>query len=200
MVYTTRYSMPVRRSSFKLFKKGRCIMGNFKEDFHNKGQEDAASGLTKDTERHRNLGDDIFYHSSEERKEQRKSYEKGYDHNESQTSSRVICTYFYRKGMLPQKVWRADMKFTAEHLSETTVRGYHFWAIPYVKLMRESLVAERIMYPMAKWRAEELAYQMGELKCSNFKGKLVRLVVEPACWLLGCVVSQKDWNVLYATK
>ncbi|MEK7538296.1 MAG: hypothetical protein AAB552_00500 [Patescibacteria group bacterium] len=112
------------------------------------------------------------------------------------SSDRVICTHFYRKGMLAREVWRADMTFTAKHLSETTVRGYHFWAIPYVQLMRKNSFAERIMFPLAKWRAEELGYQMGVLPRSNFKGKAVRLILEPFCWTLGCFVDQKDWRVL----
>ncbi|WP_198596513.1 hypothetical protein, partial [Vibrio splendidus] len=59
-------------------------------------------------------------------------------------SSRVICTHFYRKGMLDAEVWRADLQYTQNHLSETTVRGYHYWAIPYVELMRKSPLAEKI--------------------------------------------------------
>lgn len=171
-------------------------MGNSSDDLeksHNQGQQDASEGRPNkcavgvfDLTGEYNLHDD----------DSRDAYDQGYEHAESQ--SRVICTHFYRKGMLPQKVWRADMKFTAEHLSETTVRGYHFWAISYVSLMRKSPLAERVMYPVAKWRAEELAYQMGELPSSNVKGKLVRLIVEPICWLLGCVVGQKDWKMLYS--
>lgn len=174
-------------------------MSKSKSECHNEGQEDAAAGLPWDCNRHRNTMDDIFCHTSEEVKEGNKSYNEGYIHGESQ-KSRVICTHFFQRGMLPQKVWRADMKFTVENLSETTIRGYHFWAIPYVKLMRKNKLAERIMHPIAKWRAEELAYQMGELPCSNFKGKIVRLVVEPICWLIGCMVAQKDWNTLYSVR
>ena len=71
----------------------------------------------------------------------------------SSCSSRVICTHFYRKGMLNQAVWRADMAFTFKNLSPTTVRGYHVWAIPYVRLMRKSQLAEKLMFPIAKYRA-----------------------------------------------
>lgn len=168
------------------------------ERAHNRGQEDAANGNERDPPNGwfgviPSLFTDKFLEEDE-------AYHEGYNHTKEQIeeSSRVICTHFYRKGMLPQKVWRADMKFTAEHLSETTVRGYHFWAVPYVSLMRKSPLAERIMFPVAKWRAEELAYQMGEFPHGNLKGKLVRLAVEPICWLLGCVVGQKDWKVLYS--
>lgn len=172
------------------------------QELHNQGQIDASTSenipLLGETNKHiPNPLPDCLLRKSEI--EENDVYEKGFIHNKEQQkeNSRVICTHFYRKGMLPQKVWRADMDFTAKYLSETTVRGYHFWAIPYVKLMRKSPLAESIMYSVAKWRAEELAYQMGTLPGSNFKGKLVRLVVEPICWLIGCVVTQKDWCTLY---
>jgi len=88
------------------------------------------------------------------------------------------------------------MAFTQIHISGATIRGYHYWGIPYGKLMRRSPFAERMMFPLVKWRAEELAYQMGVLPSGNFKGKLIRLFGESFCWLLGSLVSQKDWRVL----
>ncbi|MGR5096940.1 hypothetical protein ACPV5O_26640 [Vibrio maritimus] len=113
-------------------------------------------------------------------------------------SSRVICTHFYRKGMMDAQTWRADLMYTQMHLSETTVRGYHYWAIPYVQLMRRNELAEKIMYPIAKYRAIELSYQMGISKKGSIRGKLIRLVIEPACYLIGKVCKQKDWNSLWA--
>lgn len=99
--------------------------------------------------------------------------------------------------MLPQEVWRSDMEFTRKHLSEATVRGYHYWAIPYVRLMRKSPLAEKIMWPLAKWRAEELAYQVGRREKPNYMGKLVRLTLEPVCYVIGLVAPQKDWEPLW---
>jgi len=113
-------------------------------------------------------------------------------------SGRVICTHFYRRGMLDRELWRADMEFTFATLPEATVRGYHYWAIPYVRLMRRSPLAERLMYPLAKARAEEIAYRMGLRPKGSFGGKIVRLVGESICFALGQVVRQKDWAGLWA--
>lgn len=115
----------------------------------------------------------------------------------SSSSSRVICTHFYRKGMLDQAIWRADMAFTFKNLSPATVRGYQFWAIPYVRLMRKSTMAEKFMFPLAKWRAQELAYQMGVVSKGSLRGKLVRLTCEPICWALGVCVGEQNWQSLY---
>jgi hypothetical protein len=59
-------------------------------------------------------------------------------------------------------------------------------------------LAIAIMEPVARWRAEEVAYQMGRSDNPNYWGKVVRLVMEPLCWVIGMVVTQRDWRVLYA--
>lgn len=117
---------------------------------------------------------------------------------DSGRSSRVICTHFYRKGMLDRAVWRADLEFTELKLSKTTVRGYHYWAIPYVELMRKHAFFEKIMFPIAKYRAIELAYQMNVVEKGSLRGKLIRLVIEPTCFAIGLFCEQKDWKKLWA--
>lgn len=112
-------------------------------------------------------------------------------------SSRVICTHFYAKNELSRDVWRADLAYTKEHLSETTVRGYHAWAIGYVKLMRKSKLAEDIMRPIALHRAQELAYQMGVVEKGSLRGKLARLALEPLCYLIGTCVGASDYMALW---
>lgn len=115
-------------------------------------------------------------------------------------SSRVICTHFYKKGMIDRDVWLADLRFTAEHLPRATVRGYHFWAIPYVRLMRRNTFAERFMWPLANLRAQELAYQMGVRSKPNYLGKLVRMTLEPVCFAIGLFVKEQNYKSLYTAK
>jgi hypothetical protein len=110
---------------------------------------------------------------------------------------RVICTHFYRKGMLDRETWRADLEFTYSHLSPTTVRGYQYWAIPYVRLMRRSKLAEKIMYPLARHRALELAYKMGRAEKGSLFGKIVRHTLEPVCFLIGSLVGEQNWAPLW---
>lgn len=110
---------------------------------------------------------------------------------------RVICTYFYRKGMLEPSIWRADLAFTQQNLSLITVRGYHYWAIPYVRLMRKYSFYEKLAYPIAKYRAIELAYKMGMMKRGSIRGKIIRIIFEPACFMIGLFCSQKDWKKLW---
>lgn len=112
-------------------------------------------------------------------------------------SSRVICTHFFAKGEIPKNVWRADLAFTKANLSEATVRGYHAWAIGYVKLMRKSKLAEDIMRPIALHRAQELAYQMGVVEKGSWRGKLARLALEPLCFAIGKCVGARDYMALW---
>ncbi len=110
---------------------------------------------------------------------------------------RVICTHFMRKGMMDPALWRADIAFTRQHLPAAMVRGYHLWAIPYVRLMRRSPWAEKLMLPLALWRAEEIAFRMGLREKGNWKGKLLRWTGEPVCWLIGKVTPEQDWESLW---
>jgi hypothetical protein len=110
---------------------------------------------------------------------------------------RVICTHFYRKGEMSREMWRSDLEFTFKNLSPTTVRGYQYWAIPYVKLMRKSKLAENIMRPLAMHRAQELAYQMGRSPKGSLFGKVVRLIGEPICFTVGLFVGEQNWQSLW---
>ena len=99
--------------------------------------------------------------------------------------------------MLDHDIWRADLEFTQKNLSQTTVRGYHYWAIPYVKLMRKNSTFEKIIYPIAKSRAIELAYQMGVTQKGSITGRIVRHIFYPSCYIIGTFCSQKDWSGLW---
>ena len=111
--------------------------------------------------------------------------------------SRVICTHFLTTGKMERRLWALDMQFTFANLSPTTVRGYHLWAIPYVRLMRKYHWAEAIMLPLAVSRAQEIAYQMGQTQTPSYLGKLIRLIGEPTCWLLGFLATEQNWQSLY---
>ena len=111
------------------------------------------------------------------------------DLTERSDSSRVICTELVRQGLMAASLQRLDIAFTLKRLSPTTVRGYHFWAVPYARLMRRSAVATRIMLPIATWRALEIAHRMGERDAPHIRGKAVRAALEPLCWIIGRMIE-----------
>lgn len=109
----------------------------------------------------------------------------------------VICTYFYKKGEINRLEYGANVTWTARHVSDQTYRGYHFWAVPYVKLMRKSPLAEKLMLPILKARTNELLFRLGKRKKGSLGGKLARLVLESMSWVFGAFVSEQDWTHLW---
>lgn len=47
----------------------------------------------------------------------------------------------------------------------------------------------RLICPVATWRAQEIAYQMGGRSKPHYLGKAVRAFMEPTCWVLGVVLG-----------
>lgn len=110
--------------------------------------------------------------------------------------NRVICTYLYQNKLMDKDLWEMDLEFT-KNISNETINGYHYWAIPYVELMRKHQWAVKLAQPLAQARAEEVAYQLGKRKNGNFFGKIVRLIGEPICFAIGMFVGEQDWQKLY---
>jgi len=104
-------------------------------------------------------------------------------------SSRVICTELVRQGWMAPSLQRLDVAYTLRHLSPATVRGYHAWAVPYVRLMKRSHLATRLVEPLARWRAEEIAFRMKSRSRLHYRGRVVRWLGEPVCWVLGTVLG-----------
>jgi hypothetical protein len=112
--------------------------------------------------------------------------------------SRIMCTHFMRRGRLSRKLWRADLEFTFANVFSTTIRGYHFWGIPAVYLMRKYPWTEAIFWPIVKHRAEEIAYQLGMRDKPNYLGRVIRWIVEPLSFFIGIFVPEQNWKKVHA--
>ncbi|NVK18728.1 MAG: hypothetical protein HWE30_08540 [Methylocystaceae bacterium] len=64
--------------------------------------------------------------------------------------------------------------------------------------MRQKKWLTQLIQPLATWRAEEIAYLMGERDTGNLLGKLIRTIGEPICYVLGLFGREKNWKSLYA--
>jgi hypothetical protein len=109
----------------------------------------------------------------------------------------VIYTHFFRKGKMTRAQWKAVYLHSINNIPRATIRGYHFWAIPCVKLMRKYPIVESIVYPIMMARAEEIYYQMGLRDKPYYPGKLARLVLESISFVIGLFVPEQDYSVLY---
>lgn len=100
-------------------------------------------------------------------------------------TGRVICTELYRQRLIAFDLLRCEYQHTRQHISDTTLRGYWFWSIPYTHLMRRSPLATRAILPIARARAKEIAFVLGERDRPHWGGRIVRVTMEPLCWLIG---------------
>ena len=105
----------------------------------------------------------------------------------------IICTELYRQGLLPKKIWVADMRYARDHTSETTKRGYHFWARPCVRAMRRSKFWTRFWKPIAGGWAYHMAYKLGRHDRPNWMGRMVALTLLPLSGTLGRILQAGDW-------
>jgi len=117
----------------------------------------------------------------------------------SLTKKRVICNELVRQGLMSREHMMLDYKFTKEHLTPQHVRGYHFWAVPVVRKMREGK-SVGFWRHIATHRANEIAHIYGKRDKPDYLGKVYRRIFEPACWVVGAICKQKDWQSLYSTR
>lgn len=92
--------------------------------------------------------------------------------------SAVICTELMEQGILSRELWLQGKWYTHEHMGLVR-EGYHFWARPYIKLMKKYAWATQIAAPFAIGRYQYLA---GEW---NLPGAITVFIGEPICYFLG---------------
>jgi hypothetical protein len=112
---------------------------------------------------------------------------------------KVICTELCRNGVIEHEVWMADIRYSRENFSDATMRGYHLWGVPYVRLMRKSPAFAKLAEYPTRWFAEDIAYRMGVWERGNWKGWALReLMFRPICSVLGVFAQARDWQALFA--
>jgi hypothetical protein len=128
------------------------------------------------------------------------------------TNGRVICTWLRNNGLLSAEDLAIDTQFSVQYLSDNTKIGYWLWACPLVQYMERnyknninSLFVKTVRI-IAQARANEIAYQIGAISKGNLLGKIVRIVGESACFVLGSIARPfveekfKHWLSVYSSK
>ena len=128
------------------------------------------------------------------------------------TSGRVICTWLRNNGLFSAEDLAIDTEFSVQCLSNNTKIGYWLWACPLVQYMEknyknntDSLFVKAIRI-IAQARANEIAHQAGKRSQGDVLGKMVRLVGESVCFVLGSIVKPfteekfKHWLSIYSSK
>ena len=105
-------------------------------------------------------------------------------------NTRVICTELHRTGEMSTVDWIRDTRFTFKTLTQKHVKGYLFWAVPTVKLMKKYPLYRKIWKHLAQHRANDIAWRLDEGKF-DLLGRIYAGIGEPLCWLIGNCVSDK---------
>ena len=113
-------------------------------------------------------------------------------------SASVICTELVINGDAPLELLARELEYS-KVVGPTVMRGYHFWAVPYVRLMRRNRAVYAITKPFALgWMHEAAARATGGK--GSLIGKLVLGIGIPLCWTIGKFVGQRDTTTLYYAK
>lgn len=94
----------------------------------------------------------------------------------------VICTELMNQGLLDKELYEST-KWYRGKIDARTLAGYHFWAVPYVRLMKRSPLAVKFIRPWAVGRYEYIAGKFSIL------GWLTCVVGEPVCHLIGRITA-----------
>ncbi len=104
----------------------------------------------------------------------------------------VICTELHRQGLISTEQLSLDTEFARLNLSMAVMRGYWFWANPYVRLMQKNSLAGRLatIFGLAvfKRRYKAICFASGVSTKFSMSGYLIRLIGEAMCYAIGCCI------------
>jgi len=117
-----------------------------------------------------------------------------YDSSNDKSTGKIICDYFYRKGLLSKKLWEADEAYGVKlSISEPDVmRGYHAWAKHYVREMEEESLLGKVYFAWAKlWVPHWAKHLAGE---KTIRGKILHSIGKPICNIIGKFKRRLTWQ------
>ena len=128
------------------------------------------------------------------------------------TNGRVICTWLRNNGLFSAKDLAIDTEFSVQYLSDNTKIGYWLWAVPLVQYMEKNYrnntnsLFVKVIRILAQARANEIAHRAGARSSGDILGKMVRIVGEGACFVLGSIARPftgekfNRWLSMYSPK
>jgi len=119
------------------------------------------------------------------------------NNNNDSSNSRVICTWLHSKGLFSLEDYTIDVNYSMENISLNTKLGYWLWAIDLVdrleKRYQRNNWYDKLVIGFWKYgtqaRADQIKKDMGLTNKGNLLGKFLRVVMEPACYVLGTLLK-----------
>jgi len=109
----------------------------------------------------------------------------------------VICSEVYRQGDLTPEQRMTSWNFGVKTMSRASQRGYHFWAVPFVKLMRKNKLAYRLGRQIAYAVFTEADHALNQNPKRSMLGIFLCIVVVPIQSMIGKFVSWDNYKSLY---
>lgn len=106
----------------------------------------------------------------------------------------VLCTEAYNQGYLSDELYNADILYSKENVDEITLIGYHSWAEPLVRIMKDSPEISNSAMPLIVEWAKQMAYLMGVTKEGSEVGKVLIDVGMPVCNKLGILLVNDGYS------
>ena len=120
-------------------------------------------------------------------------------HSNEDNNSKIICNELYRQGFLPELIWDADERWGDKTMisDPKLVIGYQMWARKVVTFMKENPKWTPLVYFLCKPWTEWMAYDLGVLPKTNWKGWLTHQVGRRFSYLIFDLYNGKRLLNLY---
>lgn len=116
-------------------------------------------------------------------------------------SGRVVCTELVRQGLMSAEELHTDIDYTFSHLTSTHVRGYHFWAKPYARLMKRKdwrgRAATHIIKPFVLSRSHAIRRHLGMTDQFTLFGEASKIFFEGMSFIFGVFVAETEQSSIY---
>jgi cysteine-rich repeat protein len=108
------------------------------------------------------------------------------------SSSKVLCTEANKRGLISDDIYQADLEYANKYANEETLRGYHSWAKPLVRIIKENDDLAESFFPLVIEWAKYSAYEMDVLNKDSEIGKTLVEIGFPLCEELGELMIRNE--------
>jgi hypothetical protein len=111
--------------------------------------------------------------------------------------SPVICTQLFSMGIMSANLYQGEGEH-AKNIPNIIRRGYHFWAVPFVRGMRKNQLLFKLGKTLGLSWAQYAAHKANPDKFApNYLGTVINAIGTPICATLGLFVGETDWETLW---
>ena len=111
--------------------------------------------------------------------------------------SPVICTQLFSMGIMSANLYQGEGEH-AKNIPNVIRRGYHFWAVPFVRGMRKNQLLFKLGKTLGLSWAQYAAHKANPDKFApNYLGTFINAIGIPICAALGLFVGETDWETLW---